>query len=128
MQIQNAFFPVSAFHPVHPLHPVQRIWNHLLGETGDFRQDREDDQDWMQIQNAFFPVTAFHPVYSLYPVQRIWNLHSEIRGILDRIERINRMKCKYKMLFSPYACILSCLSSPSCPKNLESPFWRYGEF
>ena len=46
---------------------------------------------------------------------------------MDRIERMNRMKCKYKMLFSPYPCISSCLSSPSCPKNLESPeLWNTG--
>ena len=52
----------------------------------------------------------------------------EIRGNLDRIERMNRIGCKYKMLFSPYPCISSCSSSPSCPKNLESSLRNTGKF
>ena len=49
-----------------------------LSNTGNFRQDREDEQDECKerFTKSCPPRICFHPVNPLHPVQRIWNLFS----------------------------------------------------
>ena len=116
--MQNA----KCFFPRIRISSCPKILESSLRNTGNFRQDREDEQDWMQNAKYFFSrIPAFHPVYLLHPVQRIWNRLLEIREILDRIERMNWIGCKYKMLFFRIR-ISSCSSSLSCPKILPRLF------